>query len=134
MSDFEERYVLRSFAPIYLCLFFSFYASKIGLPCVVLVSGAQQSNLVTCIIWYIYKSNLVINTYAYTFQSIFLIEYYKMLEFPVLYILCSRLLVVICFIYSREHMHSSQTPNASSPFPLGNHKFVFYACGSISVL
>ena len=50
--------------------------------------------------------------------------------------LYSRTSLVICFIYSREYVliPNSWFVPSPLPFPLGNHKFVFYVCGSISVL
>ena len=50
------------------------------------------------------------------------------IEFPVL---CSRLLLAICFIYSNVYMSQFMpSPN----LPLGNHTFVICICDEISVL
>ena len=57
-----------------------------------------------------------------------IIDYWE--EFPVLY---SRSLLVIYFIYSM-YVNPNLSIYPSPPLPPGNHKFVFYICGSISVL
>ena len=63
------------------------------------------------------------------FRLFSLIGYYKILS-----------IVGPCWLsilYIVVNICSSQTPNLSfspPPFPFGNHKFVFYVCGSISVL
>ena len=51
--------------------------------------------------------------------------------FPVLY---SKTLLFIYFIYSNVYLLIPNSKFILSPFPFGNHKFIFCVCESVSVL
>ena len=96
---------------------------------VVLVSGVEQSDSVIYIIYIMY---ICIYIYIYIlFQVLFLYRLLQNIEFPMLY---GRFLLVICYIYSSVYMLIPTSWFILAHFPFGNHKFVFYVCGSISIL
>ena len=75
--------------------------------------------------------------FSYTIPIIFQILFsYRLLQNTKFLVLCSRSLLVIYVIYSSVYMliPSSWFIPPQTHFPLGNHKFVFNICKSVSVL
>ena len=123
LQNIEHRSLCYTVGPCWLSILFIFSINFIGVQFiynVVLVSAVQQSQSVV---------HLQIST---PFQILFP---YKSLQSTEQSSLCyavgsyqlSILYIVVCIC-------QSQSTNLSPPFPLSNHKFVFYICDSISAL
>ena len=81
------------------------------------------------------NTHIFIHTYMIYifFKCFFIIFYYKILNVT-LYAIQWDLVVYLAYIQLFASANPKLLIYPSCPFPFGNHKFVFYVCGSISVL
>ena len=114
---------------------------------VVLVSGVQQSEIYIYIHTHIYThtdihtyTHTYMHTYTHTHTYNFFFRFFSLIgQYKILSIVsCAIRQVLVGYLpYVQLCVYVNPIliyPSPPSPFPLGNHKRVFYVCGSISVL